>query len=63
MAITFSSKLHLGFSWTLWKALGVYNLTIFFSIEIGAHILVEKFIVTISVLIVGCVDLRSYVLK
>ena len=31
--------------------------------EIGAHILVEKLIITTSVLIVGCVDVRSYVLK
>ena len=31
--------------------------------EICAHILVEKLIVTISVLIVSCVDVRSCVLK
>ena len=31
--------------------------------EIGAHIRVEKFIVITSVLIVGCVDVRSCVLK
>ena len=30
---------------------------------IGAHIRVEKLIVTISVLIVGCLDVRSCVLK
>ena len=38
-------------------------MTICFSMSIGAHILVEKFIVTTSMLIVGCVDVRSYVLK
>ena len=31
--------------------------------EIGANIFVEKFIVTTSVLIVGCMDVRSCVLK
>ena len=34
-------------------------MTICFSMAIGAHILVEKLIVTTSVLIVGCVDVRS----
>ena len=38
-------------------------MTICFSMAIGAHILVEKLIVTTSVLIVGCVDVRSCVLK
>ena len=33
------------------------------SMEIGSQILVEKLIVTTSVLIVGCVDVRSCVLK
>ena len=33
------------------------------SMEIGSHILVEKLIVTTSVLIIGCVDVRSCVLK
>ena len=38
-------------------------MTIFFSMEIGAQILVEKLIVTTNVLIIGCVDMRSCVLK
>ena len=38
-------------------------MTIFFSMAICAHILVEKLIVTTSVLIIGRVDVRSYVLK
>ena len=38
-------------------------MTILFSMEIGAHILVEKLIFTTSVLIVGCLDVRSCVLK
>ena len=36
-------------------------MTICFSMAIGAHILVKKLIVTISMLIVGCVDVRSCV--
>ena len=39
-------------------------MTTCFSIAIGVHILVEKKLIVItSVLIVGCVDVRSCVLK
>ena len=51
MAITSSSELRFGCSWTLWKSHGVKNLSIIHSVEIGAHICAEKLSVALSVLI------------